>query len=273
MRSLLIISLAFASATLSAQSVQYGFNDEVGKYFDMGNNTQLYYEVYGEGEPLLMLHGGVYGYINEFEYLIPKLAEKYQVICLATRGHVKSDIGTEPLTYEQRSNDAYKMIQHLGLEKVTVIGFSDGGHSAFKLATMYPDVVEKMVVMGAADNSVVDRSEPYAYTEEMLMSEAGDYFKGRLENMPEPERWGECLEMLNDLYNNSVTGKETFEKIKCPVLLMNGEGDSHASPEATLAAHRHIPQSSLSIIPGCGHVIFYCNFPAVWESMKPFLGY
>ncbi len=273
MKNLAAILLVVVCTNLFAQSVPYGFNDAVGKYFDVGNNTNLYYEVYGEGEPLLMLHGGVYGYINEFEYLIPKLAEKYQVICLATRGHVKSDIGTEPFTYEQRANDAYKMIQHLGLDRVTVIGFSDGGHSAFKLAAMYPDAVEKMVVMGAADNSQVDKSEPYAYTAELLMEESGDYFKGRVENMPEPERWGESLEMLNELYNNSVSGKETFEKIKCPVLLMNGEGDPHASPEATLAAHRHIPQSSLSIIPGCEHVIFYCNFPAVWESMKPFLGY
>src|SRR5437868_3365635 len=75
-----------------AQSIPYGNNPETGKYLTVGD-TKIYYEVYGKGEPLLLLHGGVYGYIDEFEYLIPKLAEKFQVIAVATRGHGKSYIG------------------------------------------------------------------------------------------------------------------------------------------------------------------------------------
>ena len=98
-QQLLLLSLAvLLSPSLFSQSVPYGYNDDVGQYVDVGNNTKLYYEIYGSGEPLLMLHGGVYGYIDEFAGLIPKLAEKYQVICLGTRGHVKSDIGNEPFT-------------------------------------------------------------------------------------------------------------------------------------------------------------------------------
>ncbi|MEK6190638.1 MAG: alpha/beta hydrolase [Carnobacterium alterfunditum] len=152
MRILLLISFIFFCQIIKAQSIPYGYNSDVGKYFDVGNNTNLYYEIYGEGAPLLILHGGVFGYIDEFEYLIPKLIEKYQVICLATRGHVKSDIGSEPYTYEQRANDAFMLIKLLGLKKVTVVGFSDGGFAAYKLASIYPNVVEKMVVMGAGDD-------------------------------------------------------------------------------------------------------------------------
>ena len=96
--TLLCLAVLLCSS-LFGQSVPYGYNDAVGQYVDVGNNTKLYYEIYGSGEPLLMLHGGVYGYIDEFAGLIPKLAEKYQVICLGTRGHVKSDIGNEPFTY------------------------------------------------------------------------------------------------------------------------------------------------------------------------------
>ncbi|MDW3192090.1 MAG: hypothetical protein R8G66_06990 [Cytophagales bacterium] len=115
MRKISILILCLVSQTIFAQSIPYGYNSKVGKYFDAGNNTQLYYETYGEGEPMLMLHGGVYGYIDEYSPFIPKLAEKYQVICLATRGHVKSDIGHEPFTYDQRASDAFKLIQHLTL--------------------------------------------------------------------------------------------------------------------------------------------------------------
>lgn len=266
------ILFVFTFGHLYGQDIPYGYNTEAGAYFDVGNNTKLYYEIYGKGEPLLMLHGGVYGYIDEFAPLIPKLAEKYQVICLATRGHVKSDIGHEPFTYEQRASDAFKVIKHLELRKVTVIGFSDGGYSALKLAALYPEVVTKMVVMGAGDRAV-KRKDPLHYSAEELMKSSGGYFKKRVSNMPEPNRWDESLKMLNDLYNNSIVSEETFKKIKCPVLIMSGDNDEYMSPESVLAAHSALADSRMSIIPECGHVIFYCNFPAVWESMKGFLGF
>jgi pimeloyl-ACP methyl ester carboxylesterase len=273
MRLLALISLALFTQNLLAQSVPYGYNDDAGEYFDVGNNTNLYFEIYGEGTPLLMLHGGVFGYIDEFEYLIPKLAEKYQVICLATRAHVKSDVGNEPYTYEQRASDAFKLIQHLGLKKVTVIGFSDGGFAAYKLAAIYPDVVEKMVVMGAGDDPPKPGPGTSSYSAESLMADYADFFEKRVAAMPEPDRWDESLKMLNDLYDNSAVSEETFKKIKCPVLVMSGDDDEYSDPKECLAAHEFLPDSRLSTIPGCGHVILYCNFPAVWESMKPFLGF
>ncbi len=273
MRKLVLLLSIGLSQTLFAQSVPYGYNSEAGKYFDVGNNTKLYYEIYGEGAPLLILHGGVFGYIDEFEFLIPKLAEKYRVICLATRGHVKSDIGHEPYTYEQRASDALKLIHLLGLKRVTVIGFSDGGFAAYKLAAIHPDVVEKMVVMGAGDDPPKAEPGTSSYSADSLMKKYGEHFEKRVANMPEPDRWDESLKMLNDLYNNSAVSEETLKQIKCPVLVMSGDADEYSSPETCLAAHRFLPDSRLSIIPGCGHVILYCNFPAVWESMKLFLGY
>lgn len=272
MRTSLIILLSFVIHGLSAQHPPYGYNDSAGAYFRVDEHTRLYYEIYGEGEPLLMLHGGVYGYIDEFGQLIPKLAESYQVICLATRGHVKSDIGKAPYTYEQRAEDALKLIKHLNLSKVTVIGFSDGGFAAYKLAALYPESVEKMIVMGAGDDPLKDNVPGYKYTAEDLMGQYPDYFKKRLDHMPEPGRWNESLAMLSDLYNHSKVSSETFEKIQCPVMVMSGDADEYSSPERVLAAYQAIPNSQVSIIPGCGHVILSCNFPAVWESMKPFLG-
>jgi len=273
MRISLFTSLFFLSINLYAQSIPYGYNDKAGKYFKVEKNTNLYYEIYGEGAPLLILHGGVFGYIDEFEYLIPKLVDKYQVICLATRGHVKSDIGTEPYTYEQRAEDAFKLIQFLNLDKVTVIGFSDGGFAAYKLAAIHPEVVDKIVAMGAGDDPQKNEPGTSSYSADSLMKNYGDYFKKRVANMTEPDRWNESLIMLNDLYNTSFVSEETFKKIQCPVLVMSGDADEFSSPEECTAAHRYLPDSRLSIIPGCGHVILYCNFPAVWESMKIFLGY
>lgn len=259
----LLPSLAFGQAP-------YGNNPDAGNYFDV-SGTKLYYEIYGEGEPLLMLHGGVYGYIDEFEYLIPKLAENHRVICLATRGHGKSEIGHEPYTYAQRAEDAYKLLQHLKIEQTIVLGFSDGGFAALKLAATHPETVTKTIAMGVGYVPEGSRKDKFNYNSEDLLSQNGDFFKNRLKLMPEPERWDESLKMLNSLYNNDNLSSEMLAKIECPVLVMNGEKDQYFSLSQTLACYESIPNASLAVIPQCGHVIFYCNFPAVWASTEAFL--
>lgn len=265
----LIISLILLSFLAFGQ-IPYGNNPEAGKYFDAGG-VKLYYEIYGQGEPILLLHGGVYSYIDEFENLIPKLAENHQVICLATRGHGKSEVGHEPYTYKQRAEDAYKMIRHLKLDSVIVLGFSDGGATALKLAALYPEVTRKVIAMGVGDVPEGSRKNKYNYSAEDLLTQNKDYFESRLKLMPEPDRWNESLQMLNGLYNSDYVSAETFEKIKCPVLLMNGEQDNYHTVDNLIRCYKAISNVDLSIIPGCHHVIFYCNFPAVWESMKSFL--
>ena len=120
----------------------YGNNPQAGKYLNVGD-ARIYYEIYGKGEPVVLLHGGVYGYIDEFEPFINRLSEKFQVICIATRGHGKSEIGTEPFTYKQRAEDAYKVIRSITKDSVIMLGFSDGGFSALKFASMYPEAVKE----------------------------------------------------------------------------------------------------------------------------------
>lgn len=271
MRSLLILIFISGLAGVNAQeAVPYGNNPAAGQYFEV-DGTKLYYEVYGSGEPLLMLHGGVYGYIDEFTPLIPNLAEQFQVICLATRGHGKSEIGHDPYTYFQRADDAYQLIQHLQLKQVRVVGFSDGGTTALYLAAHHPDMIKKVVAMGVGEIPESSRTETFNYTSESLLAESGDYFKSRLALMPEPERWNECLQMLNGLYNGARLDKAILGKIDCPTLLMNGDHDQYYTVDAVVRAYHELSKGTLSVIPGCGHVIFYCNLPAVLESMLPFL--
>ena len=266
---LLLFSTCLITLSVSAQQVNYGNNPQAGHYFSVGD-AKLYYEIYGKGEPLVMLHGGVYGYIDEFENFIPKLAEKYQVICIATRGHGKSEVGTEPFTYSQRAEDAFKVIRSITKDSVTVIGFSDGGLSSLKLAALHPELVKKLIAMGVSDKPKGHPGEQLYTTEGLIKSSPG-FFEERLKLMPEPGRWGECLDKLNVLYNKEVISKETFEKIKCPALLMNGDHDDYSGIDTFITVAKAIPNAQVSLIPGCHHVIFYCNFPAVWESMQPFL--
>jgi pimeloyl-ACP methyl ester carboxylesterase len=262
--------LSWASAA-TAQKIPYGNNPQAGKYINAGD-AKIYYEVYGQGEPFVLLHGGVYGYIDEFEPFINRLSEKFQVICIATRGHGKSEIGTEPFSYKQRAEDACKVIRSITKDSVTMLGFSDGGFSALKFASIYPDVVKKLIVIGVADKPNDPSAKKFDYSVEGLMKYDSVFFSNRLKLMPEPARWAECLSKLNKMYNEDPVSNETFEKIKCPVLVMSGDRDSYNSVETVVRCAKAIRGSSLSIIPGCHHVVFFCNFPAVWESVKPFLG-
>ncbi len=256
--------------TPARKKVTYGNNPEAGKYINTGD-AAIYYEVYGKGKPFVLLHGGVYGYIDEFEPFIDKLTEKYQVICVGTRGHGKSEIGKESFTWKQRAEDAYKVIRAVTKDSVAVLGFSDGGYTGFKLAAAHPELVKRLIVIGAGDRARIEDSEKAVYTPELLLGQAREYFEGRLAIMPEPGRWGESLTKMNKLYNEDLLSKETFEKIKCPTLLMSGDRDGYLTAERMLVPYRAIKTAQLSIIPGCDHVVFYCNFPAVWAAIEPVL--
>ncbi|HEX2535821.1 MAG TPA: alpha/beta hydrolase [Chitinophagaceae bacterium] len=275
LRNAVLLLLTFClAASLHAQTaparVPYGNNPAAGHYLQVGD-ARIYYEVYGKGQPFVLLHGGVYGYIDEFEPFIPRLAEQYQVICIATRGHGKSGAGSAPFTYRQRAEDAYAVIRSLTKDSVTVLGFSDGGYSAMKLAALHPETVKKLIVIGAGDFAPNNNRQKAAYTREDLLKNSGGFFQQRLALMPEPDQWNDILSRLNKLYNEDFMSTETFSLIRCPTLVLSGDRDDYQPVESVLRCARAIPQSRLSIIPGCSHVVFYCNFPAVWEAMRPFL--
>lgn len=264
-------NVVITTATNStAAAIPYGNNPAAGKYLGVGN-AKLYYETYGKGAPVVLLHGGVYGYIDEFQPLIDNLRKDHQVICLATRGHGKSDIGHEPYSWQQRADDAYALIRKLTKSKVTVIGFSDGGAAAFKLAAIHPEVVGKLVAIGFGDAPKGRFQPPLNYSPEMLMGQAKQLFESRLALMPEPARWGESLNWLNALYNNDPLSTETFSSIQCPTLVMTGDQDVYHSVEKVKIAAAAIPGSTLALIPDCGHVVINCNFPLVWQQIAAFL--
>lgn len=256
-------------SSTQSQAIPYGNNPQAGHYINVGD-AKLYYEVYGKGKPIVMLHGGVYGYISEFEPFINRLSESYQVICIATRGHGKSEIGKEPFTYKQRAEDAYKLIRSITKDSVVVLGFSDGGYSGLKLAALYPSLVKKLIAIGVGDFPK-NKTQKFNYNSADLMKSSPSLFESRLALMPEPKRWNEALSKLNKLYNEDYISTETFEKIKCPVLVLNGDRDDYQALENVVKCVKAIPNAQLSVIPGCHHVVFFCNFPAVWEAMNPFL--
>ena len=250
--------------------INYGNNPAAGNYVDVGD-AKLYYEVYGSGQPFVLLHGGVYGYIDEFEPFIKTLSDTYKVICVATRGHGKSEIGKKPFSWKQRAEDAYSVIKHITNEPVTVLGFSDGAYTGYTLAAAHPELVKKLIAIGAGERSKTIKTEKLNFTPEMLLRDARDFFEARLSLMPEPDRWGEVLNKLNDLYNKEYLSRETYARIECPTLIMGGDRDEYHLVQNLQSIQTMIPRSQLSIINGCGHAVFFCNWDSVWSTVNNFL--
>jgi pimeloyl-ACP methyl ester carboxylesterase len=256
------------SSPSPANAIPYGANEKNGRYVTSGD-AKIYYEVYGTGKPLVILHGGIVGSTYEMREFIDSLSKRFQVIAVSTRGHGKSSIGSANPTYSQKAEDVNAVIKAVTKDSVIVLGFSDGAYTGYFLAALNPEKVKKVIAIGAG---VWNRGfRNFNNSRQALFSMDSLYFKQQLSLMPEPKKWDEWLEKGNKYYNALNIGKETFGAIKCPVLVMAGESDENAPLKTVIAAYEMIPNAQLSIIPGAPHPVFMANFPAIWESMKPFL--
>ncbi|HPF52963.1 MAG TPA: alpha/beta hydrolase [Draconibacterium sp.] len=265
--ALFLVLFVFSVKAQPNTEIAYGNNPDAGQYVQAGD-ARLYYEVYGSGETIVLLHGGIMGYIDEMAGFIEKLKPNYRVIAMATRGHGKSEIGAGPITYEMKASDVMSVVNAVTNEKVTIIGFSDGAYTGYKVASMFPDRVKKLIAIGAGEQ--IPGLRKVVFSGEMFNPD-NEMWKAKKKLMPEPERLTELWKSMEIFYNSMVASKELFMSIKCPVLVMAGERDLNAPLPTIINAYNMISNSQLSIIPKAGHVVFLENFPAVWESMLPFL--
>src|SRR5579859_6508224 len=120
-------------------------NNPAGKYVSV-NGITLYYEIHGTGKPLIMLHGG-FGTFETFTALSPALALDHQVIGVDLYGHGRTALTDRPIRFEQMADDIAGLIQHLGLEKADLLGFSLGGAVALQTAIRHPERVNKLVLI------------------------------------------------------------------------------------------------------------------------------
>ena len=253
-----------------ANETQYGNNSKAGKYINVGD-AKIYYEVYGNGKPIVILHGGIFGSTYEMYRFIDSLSQKYQVIAVTTRGHGKSELGTQPITYEQKANDVMAVIQAVTSDSVIILGFSDGGYTGFKLASMYPGKIKKLIAMGATELHPGLRD--FAFDAKQGVALDSVYWQQQLKLMPEPQRLQEMFTSLGNMYGHLTLDKAFFKTIQCPVLLITGERDNNNPPLRVIATAQMIPNCQLGIIPNCTHGVFLENFSAVWACLIPFLKY
>jgi pimeloyl-ACP methyl ester carboxylesterase len=250
--SLLLIAfvkLSFAQDVKTAMdTTKYGRNDAVGKYADI-RGFKMYYETYGKGEPLVIIHGNG-GSINNFLYQIPYFAKNYQVIIADSRAQGKSVDHADSLSYEMMTDDLNALLDKLNLKSCYVIGWSDGGIEGLMLAMRHPEKVKKLAVTGAnlwPDTSAVD---PFVYNYAAKMNVMGRDSIKKMKN-PTPEMKNQ-LKLLHLLTYEPHIKVEELKKITCPTLVIGGDHDVIVTKHTMLIA-QSIAQSYLWIIPNSGH--------------------
>ena len=225
----------------------YGINTRAGKFAEV-NGIRLYYEVYGDGPPLLVLHGNG-GSIENASDFYPDLIKKYKIIAVDSRSQGKSTDTEAPLTYEQMASDVNALLEKLDIDSALIWGQSDGAILGLLLAMDYPKRVKKVVAFGA--NIQPDSLAIFPWMIEgirKVLSESKDVKERKLNQL---------------MLDHPRIPYSSLSRIKIPVLVVAGDRDA-IRPEHTLKIFQNIPNSQMSIIPGATH-------GAAWEQKEYFL--
>ncbi len=246
--SILLLSILSFSGFAQQQkkttpAIKYGDNPKAGKYFSTGG-IKLYYETYGQGKPLLLIHGNG-GSIRDWRYQIPYFSQYYKVIAVDSRAQGKSVDNSDVLNYETMTDDFAALLTHLKIDSAYVIGWSDGGINGLLLAIRHPEKVKKLAITGAnltPDTSVIDPAGTKMITEDLANLRAAKQTAASKNTI-------KLLHMMEIEPHISLSDLHT---IKCPTLVMGGDFDV-IRPEHTLQIFQNIPQAYLWILPESGH--------------------
>ncbi|MCL2588490.1 MAG: alpha/beta hydrolase [Oscillospiraceae bacterium] len=254
------------------------FNHKAGKYFEI-DGASIYYEVIEHiGKPtLLFLHGGM-GNIADFNPVVPLFAEDYHIVGIDSRGHGKSTLGTEKLTYKRLQLDAEAIIHHLGLNDVHVLGYSDGGVVAYRLALSDGISVKKIVTLGAECSQSSPASNEAFFEgvthEDYLTSDA---FKSNFEFYERHNPQADIHKFIEDIeemwFDQSENGYPNLDTatIHIPTLIVRGNDDIDTL-ESYVAMIPKIPNAILFNVPFEGHTPTFEKYPQFFvEVVKDFL--
>src|SRR5436190_2269856 len=215
------------------------------------NGLSMYYEIHGEGKPLVLIHGGGSTIQTTFGNILPLLAERYQIIAMELQAHGHTKDRDTPETFEQDASDVAELLNYLNISKADVFGFSNGGHTAMQMGISHRQKVNKLILASAF------------YRRDGVV---GGFFEGlenaNLANMPAPLK-----ETYLQIRNDTISLQRMFDKdrarmlqfadwkdeelasIKAPCLIIAGDEDIVTAEHAVVMS-RKIKNAQLLILPG-----------------------
>ena len=215
------------------------------------NGLKMYYEIHGEGTPLVLIHGGGSTIQTSFSKMIPLFAPHYKVIAVELQAHGHTSDRDSPESFKQDADDVTALLQWLKIDKAHFLGFSNGGHTAMQIGISHPGIVNKLVLVSSF------------YKRDGTMA---GFFEGMqhatIANMPGPLKTAylqinndqKGLQTMFDKDRNRMLefkdwSDEELQSIKAPTFLAAGDLDV-VTPEHVVKMSRIIPNAQLMILPG-----------------------
>jgi pimeloyl-ACP methyl ester carboxylesterase len=215
------------------------------------DDVSLYYEVHGEGEPILLIHGGL-SHAGYWSAQINDLARDYLVIAVDSRGHGRSSLSDKPITYKLLANDFLILLDKLNIQSTNILGWSDGGIIALELAIRAPKRLKKIIAFGANyhPSGVKPNVTENSRFREFLIRANNDY----LAMSPEPNRWSEFLKNITKMWSNEPNFSDLeLQNITVPTLVLGGQQEEAVYPAHIEELSKKILNSKLIMIPETGH--------------------
>lgn len=236
------------------------------------NGIKLYHEIHGEGEPLVLIHGGLTT-IGEMQGWVEPLAKTWQVIAVEMQGHGRTADTDRPMSFTTMGDDITALLDHLKIPKADLVGHSFGGASAIRAAIQHPEKVRRLVVI----SSPYARSGWYpeaqrgmsqvgaAMAENMMQTPTGRFSKG----WPEPKRFPQFLDKMGKIMTEDYDWSADIAKLPMPALLVFADNDSvsqkHVAEFFALLGggvkepgwlNTQLSKSRLAVVPGYSHYNF-----------------
>ena len=225
----------------------YGTNEAAGGFVEV-NGISMYYELYGEGPPLVLIHGSGQS-IADMAAQIDGFRDQYQIIVADSRAHGKSGMTEQQMTYRQMASDWAGLIAALTTEPARVIGWSDGGNIALELARAHSELIDRVAVMGA--NLAPDESAVYPWAVNWVLEESAN-IERQLADGDTSQNWAALKQQFYLLRELPDMSLEELASIEAPVLVMAGDRDI-IREEHTLLIYQTLSNAHLAIFPGETH--------------------
>jgi pimeloyl-ACP methyl ester carboxylesterase len=251
------------------------------------NGVSYYYEVHGQREPLLLLHGGL-GSIDMFGPVLPLLAQGRQVIGVDLHGHGRTALGDRPISLIDMGDDMATVLRALGHQQVDVMGYSMGGGVAFQLAVQHPELVRRLVLVSAGyardgfyPEMLPMQAQVGAGMAEMMKDTP--MYQSYAAIAPHPEDFPRLLDTMGELMRTPYDWSADVQKLTMPVMLVFGDSDMYR-PEHIVQMYQllgggqrdagwqreHMSRNRLAILPDLTHYEMFMS-PALPATVLPFL--
>lgn len=216
------------------------------------NGAEIAYAVTGTGDPVVLVHGGDAN-SEHWAFQVHALADQYQVILLDSRGHGRSPYSGFPLAYAQLADDVLALLDHLGIARADLVGWSDGGIIGIDIALRHPERLRKVVAFGA--NADLDGYRTDTGDEGAIIYAFGahnDLDYARLS--PAPDQHAAMVVALRQMWESEPAySAEQLRTVTTPFLIMAGANEEIIAEPHTRYLAETIPGAELALIPNCGH--------------------